>query len=78
MSPAPSPQNEQKPFFDKDMLSFLALIAFPILALVSAVFGLILVVQGHILGGLLFLLVLTQAFAIGGLVVWTRRRRPRD
>lgn len=78
MSPAPTSPNDQQPFFDKDMLSFLALIAFPILALVSAVFGLILVVQGHILAGLLFLLVLTQAFAVGGLIVWTRRRRPRD
>ncbi|MDO5634507.1 MAG: NF038396 family protein [Micrococcus sp.] len=56
-------------------MNFLGLIAFPVLALVCAVMGLTMVVQGHVLAGLIFLLVLTQGFAIGGLIMWTRRRR---
>lgn len=41
-------------------VTFLALVALPVLAFVCAVFGLILVLQGKTIAGLVFLLVLTQ------------------
>lgn len=58
-------------------LTFLALVAFPVLAFACAVLGLILVLQGKTVGGLVFLLVLTQLFAVGGLITWNRRKRSR-
>lgn len=60
-----------------DSLTFLALIALPLLAFVCAVLGLILVVQGKVVAGLVFLLVLTQVFAIGGFMLWRRRNQDR-
>lgn len=60
---------------DGDALTFLALIAMPVLAFVCAVFGLILVLQDKTVAGLVFLLVLTQVFAVGGLLAWNRRKR---
>lgn len=63
---------------DPQAVTFLALVAFPVLAFVCAVMGLILVLQGKVLAGLVFLLVLTQVFALGGLITWNRRRRARQ
>lgn len=60
-----------------EALTFLALIVLPVLAFASAVLGLILVLQGHRVAGLVFLLVLTQVFAVGGLLAWNRRKRQR-
>lgn len=59
-------------------VTFLALVAFPVLAFACAVLGLILVLQGKVVAGLVFLLVLTQLFAVGGLITWNRRKRSRD
>ncbi len=58
-------------------VTFLALVAFPVLAFACAVLGLILVLQGKVVAGLVFLLVLTQLFAVGGLITWNRRKRSR-
>lgn len=63
---------------DGQAVAFLALIAFPVLAFVCAVMGLVLVLQGKVVVGLVFLLVLTQVFAVGGLITWNRRRRARS
>lgn len=60
---------------DGDALTFLALIAMPVLAFVCAVLGLVLVLQDKTVAGLVFLLVLTQVFAVGGLLAWNRRKR---
>ncbi|WP_288817772.1 NF038396 family protein [uncultured Micrococcus sp.] len=70
-----TPRTGSSGLLDKDALNFIALIACPLLAVVTAIMGLTMIVNGHVLAGLLFLLLLTQAFAIGGLVAWTRRRR---
>ena len=43
-----------------------------------AVMGLILVLQGKVVAGVVFLVVLTQVFAAGGLITWNRRRRDRS
>ena len=59
-------------------VSFLALVALPVLAFVCAVLGLILVLQGKTLAGLVFLLVLTQVFAVGGLIAWNKRKRAQQ
>ena len=60
-----------------DALAFLAMVALPLLAFVCAVMGLVLVVRGQVAAGLVFLLVLTQAFAIAGFMVGRRRGRRR-
>ena len=48
------------------------------LAFVCAVFGLILVLQGKTIAGLVFLLVLTQVFAVGGFIAWNKRKRAQQ
>ncbi|WP_295017475.1 NF038396 family protein [uncultured Micrococcus sp.] len=58
-------------------VTFLALVAFPVLAFACAVLGLILVLQGKVAAGLVFLLVLTQLCALGGLLAWNRRKKSR-
>ncbi|MDY6055611.1 NF038396 family protein [Micrococcus sp.] len=63
---------------DAQAVAFLALVAFPVLAFVCAVMGLVLVLQGKTVAGLVFLLVLTQVFAVAGLMTWARRRRSRQ
>ncbi|UTT45148.1 NF038396 family protein [Micrococcus luteus] len=59
-------------------VTFLALVAFPVLAFVCAVMGLILVLQGKTVAGLVFLLVLTQVFAVGGFIAWNKRKRAQQ
>lgn len=73
----PAPQGGSG-LLDAQTVTFLALIAFPVLAFVCAVMGLILILQGKTVAGLVFLLVLTQAFAVGGLITWNRRRRAQQ
>ncbi|MDX2340190.1 NF038396 family protein [Micrococcus sp. M4NT] len=78
MSTGPTPSRDTPApggLLSGDALTFLALIALPVLAFVCAVFGLILVLQGKTIAGLVFLLVLTQAFAIGGFMLGNRRKR---
>lgn len=68
-------KNKYRGFFDAQTLTFLALIALPILGLVTAVMGFIFILQGHLVAGLIFLLVLTQVFIFGGLWAYTKRKR---
>lgn len=72
------PSDEKAPLLDAQAVSLLTLIAFPVLAFVCAVMGLILVLQGKVVAGVVFLVVLTQVFAAGGLITWNRRRRDRS
>ncbi|MBA9080111.1 hypothetical protein FHR79_000193 [Micrococcus aloeverae] len=70
-----APTDSDQRLLSPQAVSFLALVALPVLAFVSAVFGLILVLQGKTLAGLVFLLVLTQVFAVGGFIAWNKRKR---
>lgn len=70
-----TPTDPKDRLLSPQAVTFLALIAFPVLAFVCAVLGLILVLQGKTVAGLVFLLVLTQVFAVGGLIAWNKRRR---
>ena len=73
-----APTDSDQRLLSPQAVSFLALVALPVLAFVSAVFGLILVLQGKTLAGLVFLLVLTQVFAVGGLIAWNKRKRAQQ
>ncbi|MCT2325102.1 NF038396 family protein [Micrococcus luteus] len=73
-----APTDSDQRLLSPQAVSFLALVALPVLAFVCAVLGLILVLQGKTLAGLVFLLVLTQVFAVGGLIAWNRRKRAQQ
>ena len=73
-----APTDSDQRLLSPQAVSFLALVALPVLAFVSAVFGLILVLQGKTIAGLVFLLVLTQVFAVGGLIAWNKRKRAQQ
>ena len=73
-----APTDSDQRLLSRQAVSFLALVALPVLAFVCAVLGLILVLQGKTLAGLVFLLVLTQVFAVGGLIAWNRRKRAQQ
>jgi len=55
-------------------LGFIAYVIFPTLAVVTAVFGVVLALRENLAGSLLFF-VLLQLWLIGGILVHTRRRR---
>lgn len=55
-------------------LGFIAYVMFPTLAVVTAVFGVILLSRENLAGGLLFF-VLLQLWVIGGIIVHTMRKR---
>ncbi|GAA4475446.1 hypothetical protein GCM10023190_11040 [Enteractinococcus fodinae] len=57
------------------VLAFIGLVAGPLLALVSAGMGLYLVLTGHTVAGILFILVLTQAFIGVGLWAYNARKK---
>lgn len=57
------------------VLAFVGLVAGPLLALVCAGMGLYLVIAGKTIAGLVFLLVLTQAFIGVGLWAYTSRKK---
>ena len=73
-----APTDSDQRLLSPQAVSFLALVALPVLAFVCAVLGLILVLQGKTLAGLVFLLVLTQVFAVGGLIAWNKRKRAQQ
>lgn len=73
-----APTDSDQRLLSPQAVSFLALVALPVLAFVCAVLGLILVLQGKTLAGLVFLLVLTQVFAVGGFIAWNRRKRAQQ
>ena len=55
-------------------LGFIAYVIFPTLAVVTAVFGVVLALRENLTGSLLFFALL-QLWLIGGILVHTRRRR---
>ena len=73
-----APTDSDQRLLSPQAVTFLALVARPVLAFVCAVFGLILVLQGKTIAGLVFLLVLTQVFAVGGLIAWNKRKRAQQ
>ena len=73
-----APTDSDQRLLSPQAVSFLALVALSVLAFVCAVFGLILVLQGKTIAGLVFLLVLTQVFAVGGLIAWNKRKRAQQ
>ena len=73
-----APTDSDQRLLSPQAVSFLALVVLPVLAFVCAVLGLILVLQGKTIAGLVFLLVLTQVFAVGGLIAWNKRKRAQQ
>lgn len=61
-------------FADARVLGFIAYVIFPTLAVVTAVFGVVLALKENLAGSLLFFGLL-QLWLIGGILVHTRRRR---
>ena len=61
-------------FFNATTLGFIAYVMFPTLAVVTAVFGVILLSRDNLAGGLVFF-VLLQLWVIGGIVVHNMRKR---
>ncbi|WP_233491928.1 NF038396 family protein [Auritidibacter sp. NML100628] len=57
------------------VLTFLALIAAPILAVVSAGMGLVLILTERTIAGVIFILIPTQAFLALGIWAYTARKR---
>lgn len=69
-----SPQPDSPGFLNHQTLAFLAFILAPVLGLVTAVMGLIFVLQGHTVIGVVFLVLITQVFVALGLWANARRR----
>lgn len=59
---------------NKTTLTFIAFIACPILGLVTAVMGLVMIFTDNVVMGVVFLVVLTQVFIAGGLWALMKRR----
>lgn len=58
---------------NKSTLTFIAFVACPVLGLVTAVMGLVLILSGSVVPGVVFLVILTQVFVVGG--IWASRKR---
>lgn len=58
---------------NKTTLTFIAFVACPVLGLVTAVMGLVMILSGDVIPGVIFLVVLTQVFVVGG--IWATRKR---
>ncbi|MFC7401138.1 NF038396 family protein [Citricoccus sp. GCM10030269] len=58
---------------NKTSLTFIAFIACPILGLVTAVMGLVMIFTDNVIMGVVFLVLLTQVFIAGG--VWATLKR---
>ena len=61
------------PLLDKTSLTFIAFIACPLLGLITAIMGVVFIVTGKTILGIVFLVLITQVFILGGL--WALRRR---
>lgn len=59
---------------NKTTLTFIAFIACPILGLVTAVMGLVMIFTDNLVMGVIFLVVLTQVFIFGGLWALMKRK----
>lgn len=73
-SHSPGPENNSG-LLDSQSVTFLALIACPILGLVSAAMGFVFILQDQLIIGLIFILVLAQIFIAGGLWAYSRRKK---
>ena len=62
-------------FLNRQTLTFIAFILAPVLGLVTAVMGLVLVLQDKVVAGVVFLVVLTQVFVVLGLWAYAQRRK---
>jgi uncharacterized membrane protein YpjA len=58
---------------NRTTLTFIAFVACPVLGLVTAVMGLVMILSGDVIPGVIFLVVLTQVFVVGG--IWATRKR---
>lgn len=58
---------------NKTTLTFIAFIACPILGLVTAVMGLVMIFTDNLVMGVVFLVLLTQVFIFGG--IWALMKR---
>ena len=65
-------------FLNRQTLTFIAFILAPVLGLVTAVMGLVLVLQDKVVAGVVFLVVLTQVFVGLGLWAYAQRRKLLD
>ncbi len=68
----------QTGFLNRQTLTFIAFILAPVLGLVTAVMGLVLVLQDKVVAGVVFLVVLTQVFVGLGLWAYAQRRKLLD
>ena len=62
-------------FLNRQTLTFIAFILAPVLGLVTAVMGLVLVLQDKVVAGVVFLVVLTQVFVVLGLWAYAQRKK---
>lgn len=65
----------QTGFTNAVVLGLAAYVVFPVLALITAVMGLVLILNDRLVPGLIFLIVILQAWVIAG--VWTHLRRKK-
>lgn len=68
-------QDAQSGFASAVVLGLAAYVVFPVLALVTAAMGLVLVLNDRIVPGMVFLAVIMQLWVVGGLWAHFRRRR---
>jgi hypothetical protein len=59
---------------NKTTLTFIAFIACPVLGLVTAVMGLVMIFTDNVVMGVVFLVLLTQVFIFGGLWATLKRK----
>ncbi|GGE69217.1 NF038396 family protein [Nesterenkonia cremea] len=65
----------QAGFANAVVLGLAAYVVFPVLALITAVMGLVLILNDRLVPGLIFLAVILQAWVVAGL--WTHFRRTK-
>lgn len=68
----------QTGFSNAVVLGLAAYVVFPVLALITAVMGLVLILNDRLVPGLIFLAVILQAWVIAGLWTHLRRRKILD
>lgn len=68
-------QDTQSGFADAVVFGLAAYVVFPVLALVTAIMGLILVLNDRIVPGMVFLALIMQLWVAGGIWAHSRRRR---
>lgn len=74
-TPATRDAEDTGGFLNRQTLTFIAFILAPVLGLVTAVMGLVLVLQDKVVAGVVFLVVLTQVFVVLGLWAYAQRKK---